>query len=171
MHQIDTYFNVPEGRLKLREEGLDFASLIFYHRSDMAESCYSDYHICQIQDLDSFKLILSNALGTKVIVEKTRDLWYFGNTRVHLDHVSGLGDFIELETVLRNQTEASAWLEHNHIKETLKIVEETLKYAEITPELYTDIISARELDDKLVYILQPEYLQSKKYILVQSFAF
>ena len=135
MHQIDTYFNVPEGRLKLREEGLDFASLIYYHRSDMAESCYSDYHICQIQDLDSFKLILSNALGTKVIVEKTRDLWHFGNTRVHLDHVSGLGDFIELETVLRNQTEASAWLEHNHIKETLKIVEETL-----VPVSYSDLL-------------------------------
>ena len=135
MHQIDTYFNVPEGRLKLREEGLDFASLIYYHRSDMAESCYSDYHICQIQDLDSFKLILSNALGTKVIVEKIRDLWRFGNTRIHLDHVSGLGDFIELETVLRNQTEASAWLEHNHIKETLKIVEETL-----VPVSYSDLL-------------------------------
>jgi len=135
MHQIDTYFNVPEGRLKLREEGLDFASLIYYHRSDMAESCYSDYHICQIQDLDSFKLILSNALGTKVIVEKTRDLWRFGNTRIHLDHVSGLGDFIELETVLRNQTKASAWLEHDHVKDTLKIVEETL-----VPVSYSDLL-------------------------------
>ena len=50
MYQIDTYFNVPEGRLKLREEGLDFASLIYYHRCDTAESCYSDYHICQIHE-------------------------------------------------------------------------------------------------------------------------
>ena len=135
MYQIDTYFNVPEGRLKLREEGLDFASLIYYHRCDTAESRYSDYHICQIHDLDSFKLILSNALGTKVIVEKTRDLWWFGNTRVHLDHVSGLGDFIELETVLRNQTKTSAWLEHNHVKDTLKIVEETL-----VPVSYSDLL-------------------------------
>ena len=94
MHQIDTYFNVPEGRLKLREEGLDFASLIYYHRSDMAESCYSDYHICQIQDLDSFKLILSNALGTKVIVEKTRVDSRLGTTRLHLDKVCWIGDFI-----------------------------------------------------------------------------
>ena len=96
MYQIDTYFNVPEGRLKLREEGLDFANLIYYHRFDTAESCYSNYHICQINDLDSCKLILSSALGTKIIVEKARDLWWFGNTRVHLDHVSGLGNFIEL---------------------------------------------------------------------------
>nr|MCS5612564.1 class IV adenylate cyclase [Candidatus Poribacteria bacterium] len=135
MYQIDTYFNVPEGRLKLREEGLDFASLIYYHRCDTAESCYSDYHICQIHDLDSFKLILSNALGKKVTVEKTRDLWWFGNTRVHLDHVSGLGDFIELETVLQNQTKTSAWLEHNHVKDTLKIVEETL-----VPVSYSDLL-------------------------------
>ncbi|HHZ93388.1 TPA: CYTH domain-containing protein [Candidatus Poribacteria bacterium] len=135
MCQVDTYFNAPEGRLKLREEGSDFASLIYYHRCDTAESCYSDYHICQIHDLDSFKLILSSALGTKVIVEKTRDLWWFGNTRVHLDHVSGLGDFIELETVLRNQTETSAWLEHNHVKDTLKIVEEDL-----VPVSYSDLL-------------------------------
>ena len=39
--QIDTYFNVPKGRLKLREGTIENA-LIFYERPDTVESKKSD---------------------------------------------------------------------------------------------------------------------------------
>src|SRR6185503_9787022 len=41
-HQKDTYFGVPEGRLKLREGGIE-QSLIFYKRSNQAAT--RDSHV------------------------------------------------------------------------------------------------------------------------------
>jgi len=45
--------------------------------------------------------VLSRALGVTHTAEKTRVLYLVGQTRVHLDSVDGLGDFLELEGVLR----------------------------------------------------------------------
>lgn len=43
------------------------------------------------------KLLLSHSLGVKGTVKKTRTLYMVGQTRVHVDKVEGLGDFMELE--------------------------------------------------------------------------
>jgi len=42
------------------------------------------------------------ALGVRGIVRKTRYLYLSGQTRIHLDDVEGLGQFMELEVVLRD---------------------------------------------------------------------
>ncbi|MDY6795707.1 MAG: CYTH domain-containing protein [Actinomycetota bacterium] len=40
------------------------------------------------------------ALGMKAAVAKKRAVYLFRNIRIHLDRVSGLGTFVELEAVL-----------------------------------------------------------------------
>lgn len=126
MKQLDTYFNVPQGRLKLREINTDEAELIYYERSDLAESRYSNYQICDIPEPAAFKQIATMAWGVKGVIEKQRELWLFGDTRIHLDEVTDLGQFVELETVIRNQTEAEAQAEHQLVKDALGIKEEDL---------------------------------------------
>ena len=126
MKQLDTYFNVPQGRLKLREIDTHDAELIYYERSDLAESRYSNYQICDIPEPMAFKQLATIALGVKGVVEKRRELWIFGDTRIHLDEVKNLGQFVELETVICNQTESEAQAEHQLVKDALGIREEDL---------------------------------------------
>jgi adenylate cyclase class IV len=99
LRQTDTYFCVPNGRLKLREENHDLAWLIFYERSDAAKPRESRYRLIEVADPAGLKAALSSALGVSVVVEKRRRLFLWDNVRVHLDHVPGLGDFVELEAV------------------------------------------------------------------------
>ena len=126
MKQLDTYFNVPQGRLKLREINTNEAELIYYERTDRAESRYSNYQVCAISEPMAFKQIATIALGVKGVVEKQRELWIFGDTRIHLDKVKDLGQFVELETVIRHQTEGEAQAEHQLVKDALDIKEEDL---------------------------------------------
>ena len=126
MKQLDTYFNVPQGRLKLREINTDEAELIYYERSDLAESRYSNYQVCAISEPMAFKQIATIALRVKGVVEKRRELWMFGDTRIHLDEVKNLGQFVELETVIRHQTEGEAQAEHQLVKDALGIKDEDL---------------------------------------------
>jgi len=99
--QVDTFFRVPSGWLKLREvEGCP-AELISYRRSvEDSGPRESEYHIFRLQEATELKLVLEQSLGTLGRVEKQRALWLWRNTRVHLDRVEHLGDFLELETVL-----------------------------------------------------------------------
>ena len=126
MKQLDTYFNVSQGRLKLREINAHEAELIYYERSDLAESRYSNYQICDIPEPMAFKQIATMALGVKGVVEKQRELWIFGDTRIHLDEIRDIGQFVELETVIREQTEEEAQTEHQLVKNALGIKEEDL---------------------------------------------
>jgi predicted adenylyl cyclase CyaB len=98
--QIDTFFSTEKGRLKLRELGPSRAQLIYYERPDQNGPKRSDYHIFETGDPINLKTTLSLALGTRGIVRKTRYLYLVGQTRVHLDDVEGLGQFMELEVVL-----------------------------------------------------------------------
>jgi len=99
--QIDTFFNSHSGWLKLREvEGCP-AELISYRRSvENSGPRESDYDVLRIDEACELSSILESSLGILGRVEKRRSLWSYRNTRVHLDRVEGLGDFLELETVL-----------------------------------------------------------------------
>ena len=97
--QRDTYFEVSNGRLKLREEQPGQAHLIQYHREDAAKERLSAYRIVEIADPETLRTALSEALGVKITVVKARHLFLWQGVRIHLDQVEGLGSFIELEAV------------------------------------------------------------------------
>ena len=97
--QEDTFFNTAHGRLKLRVLA-DHSQLIYYTRPDQEGPKRSDYHITRSTDPENLKRVLELAYGIRGVVKKTRYLYLVGQTRVHLDDVEGLGQFMELEVVM-----------------------------------------------------------------------
>jgi adenylate cyclase class 2 len=97
--QRDTYFAVPRGRLKLREEPDTPATLIAYERPDVPGDKESRYHLVEVPDTEAMRGALVSVLGVTVVVAKARRLFIHEGVRIHLDRVEGLGDFIEFEGV------------------------------------------------------------------------
>lgn len=105
--QEDIFFNTSRGRLKLRLLNGQQAELIFYERPDQAGPKFCQYELFTTDQPERLKKVLSAALGERGVVRKTRYFYLVGQTRIHLDRVDGLGDFLELEVVLKpEQTEA-----------------------------------------------------------------
>jgi predicted adenylyl cyclase CyaB len=99
--QKDTFFHTNKGRLKLRWLQPDQAQLVYYERPDQDGPKRSNYHIYATSDPQGLLTTLTLALGVRGVVRKTRYLYLCGQTRIHLDDVEGLGQFVELEVVLR----------------------------------------------------------------------
>jgi homotetrameric cytidine deaminase len=100
LRQRDTYFAVARGRLKLREEEPGGATLIAYERPDAASERVSDYRLVPVAEPESLREALAATNGVSAVVEKRRRLLIWEETvRIHLDGVSGLGTFVELEAV------------------------------------------------------------------------
>ena len=98
--QDDTFFNCPNGRLKLRAFSDTAGELIFYQRPDSAGPKESFYVVSPTASPNTLREVLSLAYGQCGRVRKHRTLFLVGRTRIHLDRVEGLGDFIELEVVI-----------------------------------------------------------------------
>ncbi|XP_060573894.1 uncharacterized protein LOC132731695 isoform X2 [Ruditapes philippinarum] len=102
IEQEDTFFYAQNGRLKLRKLKGQQSQLIFYKRSDESGPKSSDYNFFHTDDPDSLETTLQSALGVKGKVKKTRLLYLVGQTRVHVDNVEGLGNYMELEVVMKD---------------------------------------------------------------------
>lgn len=98
--QDDTFFSCPAGRLKLRAFSGSRGELIFYRRSDEHGPKESYYVRTPTSEPETLRQTLALAYGVAGRVRKRRTLFLVGRTRVHLDDVEGLGDFMELEVVL-----------------------------------------------------------------------
>lgn len=105
--QRDTYFRVPRGRLKLREEEGRGAHLIAYERPDSAGQRQSLYRIVPVAAADELKAALAGTLGTEIVVSKERRLFVWDHVRIHLDRVDGLGHFLEFEAIVADETETA----------------------------------------------------------------
>ena len=97
-HQIDTYFNIEKGRLKLREGKIENA-LIFYERANTANAKSSNILLYKHAPDAALKAILTTTLGVKIVVEKQRRIYFLENVKFHFDTVEGLGTFIEVEAI------------------------------------------------------------------------
>ena len=99
--QRDVFFRVPAGYLKLRTSEGGAGELIAYVRAAGTDPRPSDYDIAPVAEPAALETVLSRSLGTRGVVEKVRRLYLWRHTRIHLDEVTGLGSFLELETVVR----------------------------------------------------------------------
>ncbi len=97
-YQIDTYFNINNGRLKLREGNIE-NHLIFYSRENKSGPKQSNVILYKPNPVSNLKDVLTNALETLVVVDKKREIYFINNVKFHLDDVNGLGTFVEIEAI------------------------------------------------------------------------
>lgn len=100
-YQIDTYFKVSSGRLKLREGKIE-NYLIYYERENKKGPKQSNVALFKSTPASPLKEILIKSLGVLVIVDKEREIYFIDNIKFHLDRVKNLGNFIEIEAIDKN---------------------------------------------------------------------
>lgn len=116
-HQIDTYFCCAQGRLKLRESSLSGAYLVPYMRPDEHGPKKSEYVLIPVPDASVCKRLLSTILGVDTVIDKMREIYLIDNVRVHIDAVSGLGNFFELEAVYNDVSQEAS--EHQKVNDLM----------------------------------------------------
>jgi len=138
--QVDTYFLVPRGRLKLRRRWTAAeprvgvvpdreqpCELIAYGRPDTAGARRSDYLLLPFPAESHVEDVLELASGLDARVEKIRTVFLHDNVRIHLDDVAGLGSFLELEAILdKTCDEAAAERKIHRLRAHLGIRDEDL---------------------------------------------
>ena len=140
--QDDTFFTVLHGRLKLRQFADGSAELIHYHRPDSGAARASDYVRVPVPDAAALRQALARACGVQGRVRKQRWMLLKGRTRIHLDRVEGLVDFMELEVVLvEGQADADADADGAAVAEAL-MRELGLAGAERVAQAYLDLLAA-----------------------------
>ena len=96
--QVDTYFKIPSGRLKLREGNIE-NSLIYYDRENKKDAKKSDVTLYKPTEVVSLKAVLQAALPTLIVVKKKREIYFIDHIKFHIDTLTTLGSFIEIEVI------------------------------------------------------------------------
>lgn len=140
LYQDDTFFQCENGRLKLRTFNEREGELIFYQRADQAGPKASFYLISRTSEPDSLREVLGASHGVLGRVTKHRSLIMAGRTRIHLDRVHGLGEFLELEVVLKDdEPHSSGFAEAQQIMEYLGV-----SPAQLIEGAYLDMLQRRK---------------------------
>lgn len=127
LQQVDTFFVVPHGRLKLRKLAAEQGELIRYSRDDHPGPKQSIYQRARTDQPDVMRDLLAQALGVRGEVRKHRWLYLYGQTRIHLDEVEVLGQFLEVEVVLQpGQALAEAERLAHDLRRRLDVADEDL---------------------------------------------
>jgi predicted adenylyl cyclase CyaB len=140
LEQEDIFFRCDGARLKLRILGPGRGELIRYERPDIAGTRCSRYLIAHTPDPHILLEILAKTLGTIGVVKKSRTLYLVEQTRLHIDHVEDLGDFLELEVVLRPEQSKD---EGKDIAESL-LSRFGIDSRQLIGEAYVDLLADRE---------------------------
>ncbi|KAL2714179.1 uncharacterized protein V1478_016736 [Vespula squamosa] len=109
IEQHDTFFKTKTGRLKLRQFKDKTGEIIYYERPNIVGPKLCNYQKIKInaETFESLKNILTISNGIIGVVKKTRRLFMIDQTRIHIDDVHGLGSFLELEVVLKDDQDVS----------------------------------------------------------------
>ncbi|QEC68448.1 class IV adenylate cyclase [Panacibacter ginsenosidivorans] len=135
--QKDTYFNVSDGRLKLRQGNIE-NNLIFYNRNNQKGPKQSDFQLVAVSKAGELETLLIEALGVKVIVEKKRKIFFLDNIKIHLDEVPKLGSFVEIEA--SNLSNPSLTVEHLHQQCADLMQQFDVKYEDLIEHSYSDML-------------------------------
>jgi predicted adenylyl cyclase CyaB len=138
-HQVDTYFRVPAGRLKVREGRIE-NTLIFYRRSNARRARQSAVEMMLLPRRNSLRAILERALPTLAVVDKRREIYFVKNVKIHLDQVRQLGKFLEVEAISRTGDVKIIRSQARHFQRLFGV---TAK--DIVAESYSDLILAKNL--------------------------
>ena len=139
LQQHDIFLPSAKGRLKMRLVN-GVGQLIYYERADEAGPKTSTFEIAPVADFDAMRTTLVAALGAPLgEVKKRRMLYLVGQTRVHVDQVEGLGDYMELEVCLKEgQSEEDGMKIAHTLKDTLGVAD-----ADLMTGAYTDMLAAK----------------------------
>lgn len=120
--QNDVYFKVKKGRLKLRIINNKTGNLIYYFRNEKSSEMKSGYIISATENFKELFKILSNQFEIFVTVKKKREIFVKDYIRIHLDNVTGLGKFMEIEIIYKNLESAKV-----RMKEILNFIKPEIR--------------------------------------------
>jgi len=138
-HQVDTYFKVNNGRLKLREGAIE-NNLIQYNRPNQAGPKQSQVALYKSNPDSTLKTVLTNACGILTVVDKQRSIYFIDNVKFHVDEVQALGSFMEIEAIDTNGTRSTAEL-NEQCQFYLKAMD--IQEADLINVSYSDLLLAR----------------------------
>jgi len=124
--QIDIYFDVPRGRLKLRQISNEKAELIYYERENISKPKRSYVFVLEVPESEAFTALLKKILQVKATVKKNRELYRHQRTQIHLDTVDSLGCYVEFERKTPNTLK--------EIERSIKLLEKLMETLEINPK-------------------------------------
>lgn len=97
-HQVDTYYQVSSGRLKLRQGKIENA-LIHYERQNQDGPKSSQVRLFPTGHSEQLKEVLCAALPVMIVVDKRREIYFIDHVKFHIDEVRDLGSFVEIEVI------------------------------------------------------------------------
>jgi predicted adenylyl cyclase CyaB len=138
--QTDIYFDVPKGRLKLRQINNEKTQLIYYERENISKPKRSDVFIMEIPESKVFTALLKKILRVKATVKKTREIYWFERTQIHLDTVYSLGCYVEFERKTPDTT--------REIERNIRLLERLMETLKINPKKlerlsYSDLVNLK----------------------------
>lgn len=144
-NQTDTYFKVPEGRMKIRKGDIE-NFLIFYNRENLKAEKKSEVEIYPLQKHPYLERITRKTYEILAEIKKTREIYFIENVKFHIDSVESLGKFVEIEAISENDDLCLENLARQcrDYKELLEIRDEDL-----ISESYSDILLGNQNEGKI----------------------
>ncbi len=109
--------------------------MIHYDREEKDGPKQSNVTLYKSDLTSSLKEILTKSLGTLVVVDKQREIYFIHNVKFHVDQVKDLGSFVEIEAIDSHGTIGRD-----------KLIEQCSSYMELFEISQSDLISVSYSD-------------------------